>query len=251
MEHRQGIVGLLPAAGRGQRMGGQGQKELAGLDTVGSVPLCSYALRSMADVVSRVVVVTAPGKEIIREVLGSGDEFGVTLTYVVQEKPRGLPDAIACAREALREDDVVFAMPDTIFLPGDAVARLQRYREEQAVDIALGVFPTESPTQLAPVDIDEAGRVRAVYDKPRATALRNTWGVLAWSSCFTDLCCDYRRGRSGDDEDKLTDVIEWARCLGWRLGARVFPGGAFCDAGTPAGLAAARALWAAAEGEVR
>jgi glucose-1-phosphate thymidylyltransferase len=243
VRHRRGIVGLLPAAGRGQRMGGTAHKELAELNAGANMPICSYSLQAMAPVVSRVIVVVSPRKEAIREVLGSGAEFGVELTYVVQEEPHGLPHAIACAREALGDEEVVFAMPDTIFLPRDAVAQLQRDRQEKAVDVALGVFPTDSPWQLAPVDIDQAGRVRAVYDKPRTTPLRNTWGVLAWSPRFSDLCCEYERQRLDASEGKLTDVIERARCLGLPLGARVFSDGVFCDAGTPAGLAAARALW--------
>ena len=221
------------------------------MDTDGEVPICSFALRAMAQgLASRVVVVISPSKEAVRRALGNGSAFGVELTYVVQDEPRGLPHAIACARKALGDNDVVFAMPDTVFRPHDALMHVERCREEEGVDVALGVFPTREPTQLAPVQFDGRGRVRALYDKPPATTLRNTWGALAWSSRFSDLCCEHERQRSSGGEGNLTEVMERARRLGWRLGARMFSDGAFCDAGTPAGLAAARELWIEVEREL-
>jgi dTDP-glucose pyrophosphorylase len=161
----------------------------------------------------------------------------------VQPVPRGLPDAVRCAREVLGDDDVLFAMPDTVFSPPDGLALVRSDLQDRAADLWLGVFPTDVPTQLAPVELDAAGGVCAIHDKPPATSLRNTWGVLAWSSRFSDLCCEHEARPRGLDEGKLTSVMEEARARGLAVGARVFSQGWFCDGGTPEGLARARALW--------
>jgi dTDP-glucose pyrophosphorylase len=162
---------------------------------------------------------------------------------VVQPVPRGLPDVVRCAREALGDDDVLFAMPDTLFSPSGGLALVRRELQERAADLWLGVFPTDVPTQLAPVELDATGRVCAIHDKPPATSLRNTWGVLAWSRRFSDLCCEHEARSHGLEEGKLTSVMEEARARGLAVGASSFSRGWFCDGGTPEGLARARALW--------
>jgi glucose-1-phosphate thymidylyltransferase len=209
-----------------------------------AVPICHFALAALRTAgVERVVVVVSPEKPQLRSLLGSGDALGLELSYVVQPVPRGLPDAVRCAREALGDDDVLFAMPDTVFAPPDALALVRRELQACAADLWLGVFPTDVPTQLAPVELDAAGRVCAIHDKPPATSLRNTWGVLAWSSRFSDLCCEHEARPRGTEEGKLTSVMEEARARGLAVGARSFSHGWFCDGGTPEGLARARALW--------
>ena len=245
---RRRAIGLLPAAGRGRRFGAAGPKELASLDGQRSVPICHFALAAMrAAGVQRVVVVVSPGKPEIRRALGSGEELGLELSYVVQPVPRGLPDVVRCARAALDDDDVLFAMPDTVFHPHEALDVVLRRLQERAADLWLGVFPTDAPTQLAPVELDDLGRVRALHDKPPATGLRNTWGVLAWSSRFSDLCCEHEARPRDEGESKLTSVMEEARARGLAVGAQWFSRGWFCDGGTPEGLARARALWSGRE----
>lgn len=244
MTRRRRAVGLLPAAGRGLRSGATGPKELVSLEVHRAVPICHFALAALrAAGVERVVVVVSPDKPELRSVLGSGDALGLELSYVVQPVPRGLPDVVRCAREALGHDDVLFALPDTVFSPSGGLALVRRELQERAADLWLGVFPTDVPTQLAPVELDAAGQVCALHDKPAATSLRNTWGVLAWSSRFSDLCCEYEAHRHGLEEGKLTSVMEEARARGLAVGARSFSQGWFCDGGTPEGLARARALW--------
>jgi glucose-1-phosphate thymidylyltransferase len=241
---RRRAVGLLPAAGLGRRSGAKGPKELLSLEVHRAVPICNFALAALrAAGVERVVVVVSPEKPELCSVLGSGDVLGLELTYVVQLVPRGLPDVVRCAREALGNNDVLFAMPDTVFSPSGSLALVRQELQERAADLWLGVFPTDVPTQLAPVELDATGRVCAIHDKPAATSLRNTWGVLAWSSRFSDLCCEYEARRHGLEEGKLTSAMEEARARGLAVGAHSFPQGWFCDGGTPEGLTRARALW--------
>lgn len=246
MKRGRDVIGFLPAAGRGRRFGGDAPKELAPLDPAGEVPVCRVALAAMREAgARRAVVVVSPDKAAIRRQLGAGAALGLELTYVVQIEPRGLPDAVRCARPVLGDDDVLFAMPDTVFGPPDALGRVHRALQVTAAELVLGLFPTDTPTELAPVELDPAGRVSAIHDKPAITTLRNTWGVLAWSRRFSDLCCRFEADREGEAEGTLSAAMEQARALGLAVAGHELAGGFFCDAGTPSGLARARALWLA------
>jgi dTDP-glucose pyrophosphorylase len=143
---------------------------------------------------------------------------------------------------------VVFALPDTIVLPPDALARVHARRVEASADLALGVFPVEEPERLGPVEMSADGRVLRVHDKPGHRQWPNSWAVASWSPRFTAFCAEWEEARpAGGGEGALGHVFEAARAAGHRVVAVPFERGRFLDIGTPAGLRAAlKAL--AAEG---
>jgi len=253
-------VGLLPAAGRGLRFGGSAYaKELFPLlfeDAPGADleprPICELALRAIRSTgAERCVAVVSREKAELVRVLGAGRSVEMSLAYVVQSEPRGLPDVVRCARPWLAASDVVFAMPDTVFFPGTALAEVHAHRIASGHDVVLGVFPVDEPERLGPVALSEAGAVTRIYDKPGETPHRNTWGVASWTARFTDFCVDWAaRVEAGRPESQsapelaLGHAFEAARIAGLSVGAVPFRTGGFLDIGTPRGLRAALAMLA-------
>jgi glucose-1-phosphate thymidylyltransferase len=241
-------IGFLPAAGRGVRFGASGYaKELFPLlfekesdpSSLEPRPIAKLALQAIAAAgAARCVAVVSPEKLEVVRVLGARDD-GMDLAYVVQPEPRGIPHALRCARPWLEGADVVFAMPDTIFLPGDALARVHRARVQAGADVMLGVFPTDEPERLGPVEVDASGKVLRVHDKPAEAPARNTWGVASWSPRFTAFCCDWDAAREKDArarEGAIGHAFEAARAAGLDVRATAFDAGRFLDIGTPRGL---------------
>jgi len=240
-------IGLIPAAGRGLRFGLSGfAKELFPLLVAGDAPddeprarpVGEFALRAVkAAGADRAVVVVSPDKGELLRVLGAGEELGLPLGYVVQRRPEGLPHAIATARPWLDDREVVLALPDTVILPGDALARIRAERAATGADLVLGVFPVDEPERLGPVELDAAGRVVRVLDKPPDRRVMNSWAIAAWSPRFTDFCCDWdRRQAAAGAERVLGHAFEAARAAGLAVGAVYFADGEFLDVGTPRGL---------------
>jgi CTP:molybdopterin cytidylyltransferase MocA len=86
------VIGLIPAAGRGSRLGSSGPKELEVLDERTGMRLCDVALDGMrrADI-DQVVVVISPAKQALREARGDGRQYDpgeVSLTAVVDAARR-------------------------------------------------------------------------------------------------------------------------------------------------------------------
>ena len=239
------ITGLLPAAGRGMRFGRSGYiKELYPLfdgadPTRAPRPLCDVALAALhTGGAERCVVVVSPEKAEILRVLSDGRARSLDLCYVVQDSPLGLPNAIACARSWLGDDDVLFALPDTIALPGDALRQVHELRCRHGADVVLGIFPVDEPERFGPVELDADGRVLRVWDKPSERTVPNTWAVAAWSARFTAFCADWdsARASAASSEGVLGDVFEAAHRAGLHVRGLPFSEGVFLDAGTPSGL---------------
>ena len=236
------MIGLIPAAGLGTRLGVPYPKELLPVtfaETDGRLvprPVVQASLDQMrrAGVDSCLVIVAEWKLEILR-VLGDGADAGVPIGYVVRSTPRGLPDALDAAWPWMRDTDVCMTLPDTIVTPPDALARVAAERAATGADVVLGVFPTDRPEQLGPVRIADDGAVVEVQDKPAASDLRNTWGMAVWSPRFTALL----HAAVADATPVLGALFQRAVDEGLRVRAVRFDDGGFVDVGTPEGLAAA------------
>jgi glucose-1-phosphate thymidylyltransferase len=238
-------VGFMPAAGRGVRFGASGYaKELFPLlfereDVLEPRPICELALRAIHSTnAERCVIVVSPEKVEVVRVLGAVHR-GMALAYVVQPEPGGIPQALEHARPWLEGEDVVFAMPDTVVLPSDALSRVHAERVATGADVMLGVFPTDEAERLGPVEVDASGKITAIHDKPAMAPRKNTWGLASWSPRFTTFCCEWNQKRASASEGAIGHAFEAARRSGLDVRARVFDDGSFLDVGTPHGLRAA------------
>lgn len=237
-------VGLLPAAGSGTRLRPyRSPKELLPIlvaapdKSAVPVPLCHFALERLktAGVERALVVISEEKTEIVR-VLGDGAEVGIELAYLVQREALGLTHVVRCAEKWLAGADVLFALPDTLFFPENALLAIAERLPN--ADLALAVFPTEEAERLAPIELDGGGAVRAIHDKPKVAPVKNTWGALAWTAKFTEFCSEWDR-RRGAEPGVLSFAMEAARKSGFKVEADYFERGAFRDLGTQAGLASA------------
>lgn len=244
------VVGLLPAAGQAMRLRPyRSPKELFPLllkedgdpNRALPAPVCRFALDALREAnAERCVVVISDEKGELVRVLGDGEDFGVPIGYVVQREPLGLTNVVRCAARWLGDADVLFALPDTVVFPTDALARLHTHRIATGADLALGVFPTDEPERLAPVEIVD-GVVTRIHDKPKVAPVNNTWGVLSWSARFTAFCADWDANR-GERPGVLSDAMEDARLAGFAVTALELEAGVFRDVGTPEGLASTMRL---------
>jgi glucose-1-phosphate thymidylyltransferase len=241
-------VGLLPAAGRGVRFGASGYiKELFPLlftsDSDERIleprPLCEMALRAIRSAgAERCLVLISPEKTEVLRVLVAGAGVDLALAYLVQAEPRGLPHAVRCARSWLDGADVVFAMPDTIVLPPDALRQVHERRVQSGADLTLGVFPVEEPERFGPVEVAPDGAILRILDKPPHREVKTVWGVCAWSAAFTDFCAEWDAAaeRERPAERVFSNAFEAARQAGLGVNACAFAEGVYLDIGTPRGL---------------
>ena len=239
MEEPQ-VVGVIPAAGLGSRLGSHGYpKELLPITFDGETTPRPVVLASLEQMrragITRCAIVIAEWKLDLVRVLGER-AAGVALAYVVRAVPRGLADALLAAAPWVGDRAMCLALPDTLVAPEDAIARVRAEHAATGADVVLGVFPTDVPEQLGPVRIGSDGTVLEVQDKPAATDLRNTWGVAVWSRSFTDVVA---AAVAAGEQPVLGELFQRAARSGLEVRAVPFPDGNFLDVGTPVGLAAA------------
>lgn len=244
---RDEVVGLVPAAGRARRLAPFSlPKELIPVAVSEPAPgapprlrvLCEYALDQLrAAGVPRAVVVIGDHKFDVLRHLGDGAAVGLDLAYVHQAAATGLPGAVDCARAWTRDRTTALVMPDTIAAPATACGRALAELERSGADVVLGLFPTDRPEALCPVELDAAGRVTALHDKVAGIRLANTWGLVVWRPTFARflhqaLAAIGEPGR----EVTLAEILTGALDAGLDLRGVAVPGGRYLDLGTPEAL---------------
>jgi dTDP-glucose pyrophosphorylase len=227
--------GIIPAAGQGSRMQPLAfSKELlpVGSRTEGDRErpraVSEYLVeRLVLGGATRLCFVISPGKSDILEYYG-GSVFSADVFYAVQPRAAGLCDAIFRAAPLVAPDDrVLVGLPDTIWYPEDALARLPDD------PVSFLCFPVEHPQYFDAVVADEQGRVAEIQVKHAAPRTRWIWGAFRLSGrAFHDLHALWREPSRGD-EYIGTLINAWLARGGTATAVRA--GSAYVDVGTVRG----------------
>lgn len=231
-------IGLVPAAGKGLRLGLPYPKELYPVIRGNHYkPIAQYVLKNLTDAgVEHVVFVINETKHQLIGFFGNGRRFGCDISYVVQESngeqvqstSPGLAHALNSAYHLTRGKTVFFGMPDTIMQPVDVFAHACAALQEND-DAVLVLFPTGRPEKFGMVKVDNSRQVLEIVDKPRKTELTHMWGCIIWKAPFTEYLRDCVCNRHVSD---FAEIMNGAIRSGMRFRGVEIPNGTYMDLGT-------------------
>ncbi len=101
-----------------------------------------------------------------RELLGTGEQFGVKFEYAEQPKPEGLAQAFTLGERFLDGHPSMMILGDNLFYGHDLVAMLKKAdsREHGATVFAYHV---DNPSEYGVAQFDETGKVLSLEEKPK------------------------------------------------------------------------------------
>jgi glucose-1-phosphate thymidylyltransferase len=242
------LVGLIPAAGRAERLGPLPcSKELLPIGfretSRGPVPkvVGHYLLeRFRAGGIRRIFMVLHESKRDIPRYFGTGEIADVNLAYLSIPGSHSVPETLDRAFPFVQDSIVALGFPDVIFQPVEAYARLVERQAATGADLVLGLFPAEQCQTTDMVEFAADGRVVRVEVRPERTSLRFNWLIAVWNPAFTRFLHE-RVGETSPEESEfqIGAVVQAAVAGGLHVEGVEFPEGSYRDIGTPAELAAA------------
>jgi len=168
------MKGVVLAGGTGSRLRPityTGPKQLV---PVANKPVLEYAIEDLkeAGITEIGIVLGNKGREEIQRYFGSGAEFGIDVTYIVQGEPLGLAHAVGCARDFVGDSPFVVYLGDNMMREG--IADLVADFDPDVYEAGIGLQQVEEPSRYGIADIrdDEVvGLVEKPDDPPSDLAL--------------------------------------------------------------------------------
>src|SRR5438046_2301492 len=116
----ENLKGLILSGGRGTRLRPITHTSAKQLVPVANKPVLFYGLEAMSAAgISDVGIIIAPETgEAIRDAAGDGSRFGVRITYIEQQEPKGLAHAVLTAEPYLGDSPFVMYLGDNLLKDG-------------------------------------------------------------------------------------------------------------------------------------
>ncbi|TDK89873.1 glucose-1-phosphate thymidylyltransferase [Mycobacterium paragordonae] len=124
-------------------------------------PLTTLMMAGIRDILMITTPHDAPG---FHRLLGDGTQFGINLTYAVQERPDGLAQAFVVGADHIGNDSVALVLGDNIFYGPGLGTNLSRFQSISGG--AVFAYWVANPSAYGVVEFDAAGMAVSLEEKP-------------------------------------------------------------------------------------
>lgn len=130
-------------------------------------PMIYYPLSTLmlAGIQEILLISTPRDLPVFEEMLGDGGQFGLRLSYAVQDKPNGLAEAFLIGETFIDENPVALVLGDNIFYGNAFSAMLQDAAKINEGAVIFG-YPVNDPSSFGVVEFDARGNVLSLEEKP-------------------------------------------------------------------------------------
>ncbi len=163
------MKGIVLAGGLGTRLNPLTKVASKHLLPVYDKPLVYYPLSTlMLANIREVLVIAAPNQiDRFKDLLGDGDDFGLSISYKVQEKPAGIAQSLILAEDFLGGSKSALVLGDNLFHGSGLGRRLAAFNKVTGAQI-FG-YHVQDPSPYGVATIEESGAVMALDEKPKSS----------------------------------------------------------------------------------
>ena len=128
-------------------------------------PLSTLMLAGIRDIL---IISTREDIDNFKRLLGDGQQFGLSLSYAIQERPEGLAQAFLIGEDFIGDDACAMILGDNIFYGGGLGSFLQTARKnaENGKATVFGYY-VDDPERFGIMEFDEDWNILSVEEKPK------------------------------------------------------------------------------------
>lgn len=210
---------LVLAGGSGTRLRPITHTSAKQLVPLANKPILFFALEAIAAAgIDEVGIVVGETAADIKNAVGEGGEFGLRVTYIPQDEPRGLAHAVLIAREFLGDEPFVMYLGDNLVI-GGIRGFVEAFRHEQPNATVL-LTKVDEPEHFGVAELNDQGDIVQLLEKPEQPPSDLALvGVYLFDRNVHEAVRAIEP--SGRGELEITDAIQWLIDRGLRVTKQV------------------------------
>jgi glucose-1-phosphate thymidylyltransferase len=126
-------------------------------------PLSTLMLAGIREVL---VITTPHEQDQFKRLLGDGSQWGISISYAIQEKPEGLAQALLIGESFIGADSVALILGDNIFYGTGMGTALNSMSGRQGATVFA--YKVANPQEYGVIEFDASGKAINIEEKPKS-----------------------------------------------------------------------------------
>ena len=233
------MKGIILHGGYGTRLGPLTQNGPKQLIPLANKPMSQYALDDLKNsgIIDIAIIVGDVFPEKVQNFYGDGSKFGTKITYIHQDKPRGISHAIGLCKDFVGDDKFVVYLGDNV-MRKDLESFVTKFQTSE-YDCMILLSEVDDPSKFGIAEF-ENNKIKKISEKPKqTTSNKAVIGVYFFTPKFFDIISILQPSKRGELE--VTDALQLALEKGYLIGYENISGW-WKDTGTPSDILSATKL---------
>lgn len=231
------LKGIILAGGSGSRLAPLTVCTSKQLLPVYDKPMIFYPLSTLmlAGIQDILIITTPHDQDRFRHLLGDGSNYGIRLSYMVQDEPKGIAQALVLGADFVGDDSVTLILGDNMFYGHGLPESLMRAVNQSEPGATIFSYHVTNPKRYGVVSVGPDNRAVSIEEKPdKPKSNLAVTGLYIYDNDVLEIASSISPSARGELE--ITDVnriyLERGRLNVVTMGRGI----AWLDTGTPQAL---------------